>query len=301
MSNRIGTTTNTTQDQTTSNTGFQPAVDNLQNSFFPNVEAYNSSFGNGAGLYGGSVLAGQDQNLTDAQNSQLNLSGRIDGQLRGVNNTLQGFLNPDPNSAQNTLQRNLLGQRITQQFTQGIQPGIEDLGTSSGQFGGNQQNIALGAASQGLANAVGQSELGLMNADQDRAFQAMIASPGLIQSQLLPSQIQGDVGLQRSGRNQQELLDQIQQFESPRRNEFQGLLEQQGLVLPTLGAQNSSTGSGSTYQDLVGYGKGNTGTSAVGGAISGALGGAATGFTASGGNPIGAAVGGVAGAIGSFL
>lgn len=270
------------KNQKVSVQGWGPAMDSVESNLLPLINAYSSNFGGGQGLWTGSQLADLDPLVTDAQNAQLDLVPGMADQFQGVMNTLEGFLDYDPNSYQNQAARDTLGANISALFNESIRPGIEDRYTAAGQFGGPQQSVALGAATAPLSRAIADAEVGLMNADRQRAFQAMTAAPGLLTSQLIPSQIMGDVGVQRTMRDQQELADEIFQYEAPRRNDLQSVLELSGLLNPLTGmGQTTNAGGGD------------------GGIFQGALGGALSGFGATG-SPWGALAGGVLGGLGSL-
>lgn len=264
--------------QKTSSTGWKPALDQIKSDVLPGIADYSKQYGGGEGIYQGSVLADQNPLIGQGQENLLATAGKMGGQLDNVMGTLEGFLNYDPNSYQNQAQRDALGSNISALFNQSIRPGIEDRGTGVGQFGGNQQSLALGAATQPLSRAIADSEVSMMNADKNRAFEAMGAAPGLISSQLMPGQIQSDIGSQRTQRSQQELADQIQQMEAPRRAQLQSLLEQSGLLTQLSGMGSSTSTPGASP-------------------LQGALGGAGVGSSF---GPWGAAIGGGLGALGSL-
>lgn len=242
---------------------YRPVDEALQGSFLPGVQELVDQ-GTG-GIYQDTRLAGEDQYIGAGQDQLLRAGQQFENRGDSLYDSLQGFINYDPNSPQNAARQRLLGNQITQQFTQGIQPGIEDLGTSSGQFGGNQQNIALGAASQGLANAVGASQLGMMEGDRERAMRALGMAPQIANMGLVQGNLTEGIGNRRTMRDQLELEDEIQQFNAPRNADLQVLQEQQGLLAPfhsTSGAPaaqpvnysnplTSGLGAGLTMYDLL--------------------------------------------------
>jgi hypothetical protein len=245
----------------------------------PDLERYVDDFSKGEGLYQGSVLADESADVQASRQRMMDMLPELRRQIGNSQQTLQGFLDYDPNSTQNQASRDVLGRNISQQFNRSIRPGIENRSTFAGQFGGPQSSLALGQATEGLSDSIAMGELGLMNADRNRAMQALSLSPSMIGLNLLPEQIQGDIGTQRQGRDQQELLDQIQQFEAPRRGRFQSMQEISGLL----------------------GGGGGPGAPAGPNVLQGALGGAATGAAITPGSPIGAIVGGGIGALGTLL
>jgi hypothetical protein len=267
----------------TNGIGVQTSVaDNL----LPEVKSYGRAYDRGQGLWDGDILGYQDAGVNQGQEAALNAIPGIQGMLDQQNNTLQGFLDYDPNSFQNQASRNALGANVTSAFNESIRPGIEDRFTNAGQYGGYQQQNAIGAATAPLSRALADGEVGLMNADRNRAMNALQLSPGLINQNLLPSQIMGDVGSQRTQRNQMHQFNNIQKSEAERTNRLRSLQEMSGLYGGLGGFEQSGLPAG---------------PSAASGAISGALGGAATGFAVSAGNPVGAVVGGVAGGLGALI
>jgi hypothetical protein len=266
--------------------GWAPALSALQDQFLPEVKSYGRAFDRGQGLYSGSLLAGEHEYVRRGDKMAKDAIPGIQGMLGQTNEALSGFLNYDPNSFQNRAARDALNANVTAAFNESIRPAIEDRGTFGGQYGGSQVGNALGAATAPLSRALADSEVNLMNADRNRAMQAMQMSPGLISQNLLPSQIISDIGSRRTQRGQQERFDFIQQQEAERRNRLQSLQEMQSLYGPLAGGGGTSTMA--------------PGSSGLGGVLTGALGGAATGASI-GGGPYGAIAGAAIGGIGALL
>jgi hypothetical protein len=234
--------------------GYAPALEEVNRTLLPKITQFSDL--DTTGIFTGSRLGDLNAQETIGQDQLLNAGAQFDARGDQAYQGLQGFLNNDASSVQNQLQRSNLGNRITQQFTQGIQPGIEDLGTASGQFGGNQQNIALGAASQGLANAIGQSELGMLNADRDRQLKAIGMAPGLAQMGLVQGGLTNAVGQQRTLRAQLGLEDEIQDSEGERNAGLRAIQELSGVLNPTVnfGGTASETRSGEEHSVTTGTG-----------------------------------------------
>jgi hypothetical protein len=270
----------------TSTSGNPVVLDQINNSLIPGIEDYSENYGNGEGLYSGSILADQDPLIRQAQGQALGQRDTVSGLSDSANTAFQGFLDYDPNSATNQMARDAFGAEVRSQFDETIRPGIEDIGTSSGQFGGNQQNLALGSASAPLSRAIASNEARLAEGDRGRAFDALRLTGQMQDNSLLSSQITGDVGQQRTVRGQQELTDDIQMGEAERRNQLQSLLEQSGLLGPLANSSTSTTTGGTAASGgTAGVAKGALGGAAAGGAIAG---------------PWGAAVGGVLGGLGAL-
>jgi hypothetical protein len=307
-------TSNQSTSGTRESTAFRPVVDLARSDALPLADEWYNQYGRGQGLWSGPNLAAQNPLIGEAQRHQLGIAAGMGDQFRDVNRTMQGFLDTSPkfdfNSAQNRHARDMLGARIQRQFNQSIAPSIQNMGTDVGQFGGNQQSIAMGAASAPLSEAIAGAELGLTNRMMDdhqaalgRSYNTMLNAPSLIGSQLLPSQIMGDIGAQRTMRGQQELLDSRQQYEAPRQNFTRTLAEGAGLTLPFSGLGQTGNFGQESYSENYypsSYLKGGGG-GGFGSAVSGALGGAGVGFQVSGGNPLGAAAGGVLGGLGALF
>jgi hypothetical protein len=311
-------TTNTQSDQTATGASqaWQPATNFFKHSQMPLLWNTAENYGAGQGLYSGSYLADQNPMINQAWNWQMGMLPNMASQFQNTLGTAQGFLDVPSSfqydSPENQAARDALGQRISRTFNQSIIPGLEDAATNAGQFGGNQMSIAMGGAAGGLADSIASAEVGLTNrlidlyeGDLNRAYGTMGQMPGLIGSQLLPSQIMGDIGVQKQTRAQQELLDSIGQFEAPYLNTLQamGNTQQLGLPLAGLGSTSNQTAVGNTYAEnyypssYLDAGGGST----AGNVVSGAIGGASTGAAVSGGNPYGALVGGVIGGAGALF
>jgi hypothetical protein len=230
------------QKQTTNSTttGWKPVMDQFQNNVLPSVNQWGNDYREGQGLWTGSALGAEDPNVQLGQNQMLRAADQYGRDYQNVNKTLQGFLDYDPNSFQNQASRAALGANARAQFGEVIQPGIEDIGTMSGQFGGNQQNLALGAATAPLSRAIADNEVSLMNADRDRAFNAMLNAQGVMSGSFVPGQVYEGVGNARTQRGQMEQMDTIAQFEAQRNNRLRSLAEESGLLYPLAQLQQTS-------------------------------------------------------------
>jgi hypothetical protein len=236
--------------------GWKPAMNELEDSVIPSIASFGENYGNGEGIYQDSRLASQDPLFTQGQNQALDMAGQFGNQYSGVTDTLEGFLDYDPNSFQNTASRDALSANVNSIFNQSIRPGIEDRGTFSGQFGGPQQGIAMGAATEPLSRAIADSEVGLMNADRDRAMQAMGMAPSIYEGQFLPSSIMQSIGGERSDRNQYELNDEIQMSEAERNAQARTIAEQTGMLAPLAGLSQTTKSKSSQSPASVAAGLG---------------------------------------------
>jgi hypothetical protein len=219
-----------------------------------NAQGFTDQYGQGQGLYSGNRLGEQSGLVGEGEQQALDAAGIIGGMTGQSNEALEGFLNYDPNSQQNQAARAALGANVSSLFNESIRPGIENRSTMSGQFGGPQSAVALGSATAPLSRAIADSEVGLMNADRNRALQALGMS-GQIQNQnLLPSAITSGVGAQQTARSQLTLDDLIQMSEAERNNALQGNQEATGLLTQLQGGQATQTNSqqGSPFQSALG-------------------------------------------------
>jgi len=246
-----GTSTGTSGSGGTFNQqGWNPVMQRLEGSVLPRVDQFNRQFGGGQGIYQGSRLAPEDALVAQSQNQLLQAAGTYADRSTNLNNTIQGFLNYDPNSPQNQAARDALRANVQNQFNTSIRPGIEDMGTFSGQYGGNQQSIALGAATEPLSRAMADAEVNLMNADRDRAMQAAGMAPSAMGTGFTQGAMTGNIGDQRSARAQLGLEDKMQIFEAPRNAKLRSILEMQGLLSPlaSLATSGSNTQAGYNNQ-----------------------------------------------------
>lgn len=228
--------------QETTTTGWKPAMKEFKQSVLPTVQEWGSLYGQGQDIYTGTRLAEEDPLVGMGQDEALMLASLFGNQYAGLTDTLEGFLDYDPNSVQNQASRDALSANINAIFNESIRPGIEDRGTFAGQFGGPQSSIAMGAATAPLSRAIADAEVGLMNADRNRAMQALGLAPSIYSQQFLPAEIMQSIGMQRTGREQMELEDEIQMSEAERNALTRSIQEQTGLLMPLANlAQTTST------------------------------------------------------------
>ena len=266
-------------------TGWQPAMQGIEQNVLPGVNQYAQDYGQGEGLWSGSQLGQEDQWVRQGQNAQMLQGQQFGSQIDNAINSLEGFIDYDPNSVQNMAQREALGNNISAQFNNSIRPGIEDRGTGAGQFGGNQQSLAMGAATQPLGRAIADSESQMMNADKNRGLQATGMLPGMAQQQFVPGAMMEQFGNQRTQRGQLDQMDMIQQYEAERNNRLRSQAELQGLYTPLAGLEQTTTGTtsgggGGLLQSAAGLGSMALGSYLGGGGSLGSLfggGGAAAG------------------------
>lgn len=272
--------------QETTIEGFRPATRAVRNTLLPGIQTFADDFGAGQGLYGGSVVADEDDNVTAGRQVMLSQLPGLQEMFGGAAASLEGFIDPNPENFLNTARREALGNNISAIFNQSIRPGIEDRGTFSGQFGGPQQAIALGAATEPLSRAIADAEVNLMTGDANRALQAIGMAPSIFASTLMPGQFQADIGRDITARDQLELEDYIQQFEAERRNRLRGLSDVSGLLTPLTGLSTTQSAPGANPLQ---------------GALGGALAGSQIGSAIPGlGTALGAGLGALAGGLGSL-
>jgi hypothetical protein len=235
-------------------TGWKPALSAVERNLLPGIKEFSTDYGQGQGLWTGSQLAPEDYNVRAGGDYLLGNAGLLGNRMNEAYQGLEGFMNYDPNDPINQARRDALGAQSRATFDQFLRPAVEDRGTGSGQFGGNQQALATGAAMQGLNRDIVSAEADMMNADRQRALQALGMAPAMGQAQLLPGQIQMEVGQQRTQRNQLDQLNAIQMYEAERNNRLRGLQDTSGLLTPLtgLGTTASSSGQGNAIQGALG-------------------------------------------------
>jgi hypothetical protein len=246
----------------------------MKRNYFPQVNDFSDQYSGGQGLWEGSGLAGQSDATLQGQQGMLAQLPGLQQQLNMNAGTLEGFLDYDPNSPINQARRNAFSAQAMNNFNTNLRPAIEDRGSFAGQFGGPQALGAIGNAGASTMRDINSFEANMMDQDRTRAFNAMQMAPSIFASQMMPNQIQQQVGGMQDARSQAELMDQIMQFEQPRNNSLRSLQD-----------------IGNLYQPFSGLGSGGN----VGGSnpIQSALGGAFLGSQLySGGNPFAGMFGG---------
>lgn len=238
----------------------------INNNLLPGVNEFNSNY-SGDSLYSGTQLGDLDPLVTQGQDDALAVAGLYGDQYGTITDSLEGFLNYDPNSAANVASRDALNANVEAAFNHTIRPGIENRGTFAGQFGGPQQNLALGAATEPLSRALADAEVGLMNADENRALQALSMAPGLLAGQFLPSEVTRSVGGERTARDQATLMDEVLQFNQPFMNDLQALKASSGLYgdLSAATQHSSSKTDGDPFGTIAGLGLAGAGLGIFGG------------------------------------
>lgn len=214
-----------------------------------------------SGIYQGGRLADQDANIRQAQEEQLMLSGQGGDLRRMVGQQQDAFGNllgaGDINNDLTQRQIGDLADTVGENFNRVIMPSINQGATGAGQFGSSRQGVAQGIAAGDAANAISRGATQALLGGQQVALQAQSQAPSSIGLGLLPSQIQQDVGNQRSNLAQEQRNDEIQQFNAPRDAELQNL-QQFNMLLgsnPLMGEStntNTQQTSGGLGQSLFG-------------------------------------------------
>jgi hypothetical protein len=238
-------------------------------------------FDRGAGgIYQGSQLARQNPLVAQAQDQQLALAnGGLQNQVNAQQGAFTNLLNAGNLDGNSVFQRQVadaLGQANVD-FGRGSQ-GIFQQGTAAGQFGSSEVGESLGLfggeVNRNMQNAITQAALG----GQQVAMGAQQLAPQSIGLGLLPSQIQQDIGNQRTQRSQQELQNNVQQFNAPRQAQLQNQAEFQNFLAsnPLMGESTSTSTQvteGSPLQSALGLGLGiaglgtGVGTATVGSSV----------------------------------
>ena len=276
----------------------------------------------GSQLAGQNQLVGQGQNQQlDYANQLAGTTNQNNQALSGlVGNDAQALINQA--GPQLDLTSNLQGDPMFQkqieaalanantQFGRGSQ-GIFQQGTGAGQFGSSEVGESLGLfggeVNRNLQNSIVQAGLGnqqntlagqqlalqqqgmnvnALQQGQQTALQALGLAPQQAQLGLLPSQIQQDIGNQRTQRSQQELQNDIQQFNAPRQAQMQNQAEFQNFLAsnPLMGestSTNTQVTEGNALQSALGA------AATIGGIAGGPIGGMIGGGVSSlfGGGP----------------
>jgi hypothetical protein len=216
---------------------------------------YNQGTG---GIYQGTQLANQDQLVQQGQNQQLQYAQSLQPIQQQQMQAFQGLLGAgDINNPLMQRQISDLADTVGNQFNRVIMPGINQGATGAGQFGSSRQGVAQGIAAGDAAQAISQGATQAMLGGQQTALNAQNMAGNVYSSGLMPSQFTQDVGQQRTAYGQQQLLDQIQRFEAPRRAEMQRQTELLGLLgaNPLVGNQTTTAeggGGGNPMQAITG-------------------------------------------------
>lgn len=230
------------------------------------------------GIYQGSQLANQDPLVAQAQQQQLAMAnGGLQNQVNAQQGAFTNLINAGNLDGNSVFQRQMADalEQANTDFGRGS-VGIFQNGTAAGQFGSSEVGESLGLfggeVNRNMQNAITQAALG----GQQVALNAQQLAPQSIGLGLLPSQISQDIGNQRTQRSQQELQNEIQQYNAPRQAQLQNQAEFQNFLAsnPLMG-ESTSTNTQVT--------KGNALQSALGAAAT--IGGIA-------GGPIGSMIGG---------
>lgn len=206
-----------------------------------------------SGIYQGTQLANQDPLVRQAQQQQLAFSqGGMQNQVDAQQGAFTNLLQAGDLEGNSVFQRQLADalEGANTQFQRGSVP-IFQQGTAAGQFGSSEVGESLGLfggeVNRNMQNAITQAALG----GQQVAMNAQQLAPQSIGLGLLPSQINQDIGNQRTARSQQELANQIQQYEAPRNAQLRAQSEFQNFLAsnPLVGEQRSVQGSSSSGND----------------------------------------------------
>lgn len=216
----------------------------MKRNYFPRVNEFADRF-NGDDLYQGTMLGPNSKAVTDGQRQQIDLTSRWNGQVRRNADTIEGFLDYNPNSPINQARRNAFSDQAMTNFDRNIRPAIEDRGTFGGQFGGPQQALAVGAAGADTMRDINSFEAQMMEADRNRALQASGMAGQIFAQQAMPLQNKEMVGMRMNQRSQQELDDRIMQHNQPYDNNLRANMDMAGLYNPFsgLGYQGNAGGS----------------------------------------------------------
>ena len=216
----------------------------MKRNYFPRVNEFADQYGADS-LYTGTGLADQHHAVPVAQRQQLDLTGRWNEQIRGAADSIEGFIDYDPNSPVNQARRNAFSDQAMTNFNRNVRPAIEDRSTFSGQFGGPQSALAVGAAAGDTMQDINMFEANMMEADRQRALQATGMAPSLFAAQQQPLMNKEAIGNRITDRRQQELTDQIMQHNQPYMNAQQNIMDIAAMYNPFSGLGYQGTVGGS--------------------------------------------------------
>jgi hypothetical protein len=168
----------------------------------------------------GSAIAGFNPEQLAAQNlatttASTTIPAAINNQLAAQNFLLGPNLDPANNPALAKATDAAI-RPITENFQEYVLPGIRSGAIQAGQLGGSRQGVAEGIASRNYLRQLGDTSASFQNIaygqNLDATTKALLASPGIIQGTLLPSQVLSGVGDVRAGKEQALLTEQAQRF-----------------------------------------------------------------------------------------
>ena len=226
----------------------------MKKDYFPRTKEFANQF-TADDLYSGTGLADQHNATTAAQRQQLDLTGRWNEQTRGAANSIEGFIDYDPNSPVNQMRRDSFADQAMTNFDRNIRPGIEDRGTFGGQFGGPQQALAIGAAGADTMRDINSFEADMANQDRDRALRATGMAGQIYANQNAPLMNKEAIGNRMGERDQLEHMDMIMQHEQPYVNAQRNISDIGNMYTPFsgLGYQGTQDG-GSALSGVLGLG-----------------------------------------------
>ena len=183
------------------------------------------------GIFQGGRLAEQDPLTLQAQQAALEAGRGLQPAIAQQQEAFRGLLGAG-NINDPLIQRQLadLADVVGEQFGRTVLPQIGQGGTQAGQFGSSRQGIAEGLAAGEAARAISRGATQALLGGQQVGLQAQQLAPQAFGTAFLPSDVVSQVGAQRGTRAQQELLDQIQQFEAPRRAQLESLQQFASLL-----------------------------------------------------------------------
>ena len=180
-----------------------------------------------SGIYQGSQLADENALIGQAQQGLMNQYG-ADGALSGLVNTGTGQLQNmlmsgdlENNSVFQQQMADILGESGVQFGRQAVP--LMQRASAAGQYGGSEGMEGLGLLGGEIDRNTQQALTKAALGQQQIALQAQGLIPAALQAGERGYDVMGQIGGQRAFRSQQELQDQINQFNAPRNAEMQNL------------------------------------------------------------------------------
>ncbi len=176
---------------------------------------------------------------------------------------------------------------MTKRFNEDVMTRLQSDYRRAQPFAGSREELAAGKAAEGLADQMGQMQSQMYGDAYRTGMQGMLhaqeQAPGIARMGMFPAELMGGVGAQQRQRQQQRINAGMQRWQESQQAPWDNLGRYQAAIQGMGNMGGTTTTPAATSSPLMG-----------------AASGAAMGFGATG-TPIGAAVGGGLGLLGSYL
>lgn len=184
-----------------------------------NVDLLQQGAGNwfntgGPRFYGGNTVAQPNANVTGGQNAQLQAAQGVGGLL---NTSMQGeqfWMDPrnifNPSNIPGFEQAmKSVTQDTTRNLTENVLPGLRSGSVASGMYGGSRQGIgeglAVGRTSDAITRQLADMQMGAFDRGLNMYNAAQNRLPQTLNNQLMPGQVQQQIGAQQQAQEQQNI------------------------------------------------------------------------------------------------